>query len=229
MRKLILILAAVLVASSAAAQPERLAARKPLTGNIVNDIRQRTDATDAGQGAGGPTDRAGRQKIMQMLAKPFQDLADFIGEDAEDAIALSTSIPGMADGHGQQCWIAARNFTAVIKAHPLPLTGGAMRDLEGLRLLNIAAKRLCEDSHCTQVFTDLKNAAITIAQTGFGAIGATAVRGVPGLQDVCTQIPNVPLADPLLPVPPAPVVKPVGLGDGTPTPIDQTIPVPAKP
>ena len=211
MRKLILILAAALVASSAAAQPDRPAGRR-LTGNVVQDVKNlRTDSTDGAQGAGGPTDKAGRQKIMQMLAKPFQDLADFIGEDAEDAIALSTSIPGMADGHGQQCWIAARNFTAVIKAHPLPLTGGAMRDLEGLRLLNIAAKRLCEDSHCTQVFTDLKNAAITIAQTGFGAIGATTVRAVPGLQDVCTQIPNVPLADPLLPVPPAPDVKPIGL------------------
>lgn len=211
MNRIALILAALLLAAPALAQ------KKPaLTGDLVKDIKNlRTDATDGVQGAGGPTDAASRQKILQALSKPFQELADFIGQDAEDAIKLSTAIPGLQDGNGQQCWIKARNFTAVTKAHPLPLTGGAMRDLEALRLLNMAAKQLCEDTHCTQVFTDLKNASIVLAQTGFGATGATLVRGVPTLQDVCTQIPNVPQTDPISPVPPAPVVNAIGLGDTT--------------
>lgn len=56
--RIILILAALLLAAPATAQPDRLAGRKPvLTGNIVNDIRQRTDSSDnvgSGIGGGGP-------------------------------------------------------------------------------------------------------------------------------------------------------------------------------
>lgn len=150
-----------------------------------------------------------RQKILTDMSKPFQDLADFIGDDAEKAIALSTSIPGLQDGHGQQCWIMARNFTAVIKAHPLPLTGQGMSDLEAGRLLAASANQLCGDSHCTQVFTDLKNQAVILAQAGFGVLGATAVNAAPGLQDICNKVATVKMVDPVLPVPSAPVIAPV--------------------
>lgn len=204
---------AFFVADSAFAQraddmkPVTPARRPALTGNIGADIKNAING-DGSSAASSAT----RQQILQTLAQPFQDLSNFIGDDAENAITLSTSIPGVQDGHGQQCWIAARNFTAVFKAHPLPLTGQAMTDLEALRLLAISSKQLCEDTHCTQVFTDFKNMAITVAQATVGAIGATAVRSAPSLQDICTQVPNVPLAEAISPVPPAPQIVPVGIG-----------------
>lgn len=211
MKRIILALA-LLVAAPALAQRADDMARTPtprtppkLTGNPINDIKSAINGTNPD---GTPVDDATalRKKLLSDLSKPFIDLANYIGDDAEGAITLSTSIPGIQDGHGQQCWIKARNFTAVFKAHPLPLTGAAMTDLEALRLLAISSKQLCEDAHCTQVFTDFKNMAITVAQAGFGAIGATAVRSAPSLQDVCTQVPNIPLVDPVASVPPSPVV-----------------------
>ena len=223
MKRIVLIIAALLIATPALAAPKKrtdLSAQKrgPIS-TAIEKAKQdiQTKREDAAESQA-PAEDASRQRLLQQLARPFQKLADFIGADAENAIALSTAVPGIQDGHGQQCWIAARNFTAVFQAHPLPLTGGAMTDLEALRLLAISSKQLCENSHCTQVFTDFKNMAITVAQTGFGAIGAAAVRGAPSLQDVCTQVPNIPMADPVSPVPAAPAVKPV-LGPGsTPTP-----------
>ncbi len=198
---LLLAFGSMLVATPAFAQ-----LKKGPIGTAIDNAIQR----DSGAQSGGTADdgKALRQKILKALTKPFQDLADFIGEDAENAIALSTSIPGLQDGHGQQCWIMARNFTAVIKAHPLPLTGQGMSDLEAGRLMAASANQLCGDSHCTQVFTDLKNQAVILAQAGFGLLGATAVNAAPGLQDICNKIATVKMVDPVLPVPAAPVIAP---------------------
>jgi len=71
-------------------------------------------------------------------AKPFQDIADFIGADPNAAVALATAIPNLQDGHGQQCWIAMQLFGAIIKAHPVPITFHVINDYESLRLLGIA-------------------------------------------------------------------------------------------
>ena len=209
MKRLALILLALLLASPAAAQLRKGPAARAVEAIVEKraEAKDETAVEDA---------KVERKSLLTKLAKPFQRLADFIGDDAENAIALATAIPGIPDGHGQQCWIAARNFTAVFKAHPLPLTGQAMTDLQALRLLAISSKQLCENTHCTQVFTDFKNMAITVAQAAAGQIGATIVRAAPSLQDVCVQVPNIPLADPIA-VPPPPDVKPVGLSD-TPAP-----------
>lgn len=71
MKKLILILAAVLVASSAAAQPDRPAGKPKLTGNIIQDIRQRADSTD-NVGAGGG--QAGQDLMQAFDTKVEPDL-----------------------------------------------------------------------------------------------------------------------------------------------------------
>ena len=103
-----------------------------------------------------PAVSASRTKSLgRAAAKPFQDIANFIGEDADGAIALSTAIPALQDGHGQQCWMATKQFAEVVKAHPVPLTLKISTDLEALRLLMMASNNLCSNVHCTQVFGDL--------------------------------------------------------------------------
>ena len=76
--------------------------------------------------------------MLAALAKPFQGSWLFhFGEDVDGAIALSTAIPALQDGHGQQCWIRpTKQFADVIKAHPVPLTLKISTDLEALRLLH---------------------------------------------------------------------------------------------
>lgn len=150
-------------------------------------------ASTAAASASGSND-----KLAQVLAKPFQDLAAFISRDDEAAITLSTVIPTLQDGHGQQCWIAARQFTAVINAHPIPITLHAMTDLQGLRLLTMAANNLCADPHCTQVFADLATGVQVAAPIN-------ASIPIPSLHDICAKIPQVAVVPPILPVPPAPV------------------------
>lgn len=133
--------------------------------------------------------------IAQILAKPFQDIATFIGEDADQAIALSTTVPALQDGHGQQCWMAMKSFGDVIKAHPVPITFHVINDYETLRLLGMATNNLCSNVHCTQVFAD----ATAMAQA---ASPITLV--IPSLHDLCTKVPQIAVVPPL----PAPTPTP---------------------
>lgn len=166
--------------------------RPALTGNPVNDIKNIV----GGNTAAAPT---GGDDVLNVLAEPFQKLADFLSSDAEAAIALSTQIPALQDGHGQQCWMAMSTAGAVFKAHPVPLTFKAMTDVEALRLLTMTANNLCTNVHCTQVFADLTSA----------AQAASAVPlPIPGLHDLCSRIPQIAVTQPVTTPAAAPATAP---------------------
>lgn len=189
-----ILLAVILLGGSANAQAPR---PRPLTGDAVKDIKSAIGqgSNEASQSQVGGTSS---DKLAQILAKPFNDLADFINTDAADAATLATAIPGLQDGHGQQCWMAMGQFTAVIKAHPIPLTLHAATDLEAFRLANMAANNLCSNVHCTQVFSDLSNAVQQVA----GQIGGAIVTGglqIPSLNSLCSKVPQVIVAAPAPP------------------------------
>lgn len=129
------------------------------------------------------------------IAKPFLDIAKFIGDDADGAIALATAVPEIQDGHGQQCWMAMASFGRIVKAHPVPLTLRVMTDLEALRLLGIAANNLCINVHCTQVFADQE--AMIQAASPIPLV-------LPSLHDLCTKVPQIAVVDAVA----APVVAP---------------------
>lgn len=203
--------------------------RKGPIGQVIEDFKTKVDPVGTAKESDA-SEAAQRKQVLLRIAKPFQDLAAYIGDDAEGAIALATQIPGIQDGHGQQCWIEARNFTSVFRAHPVPITGGGMTDLQALRLLAISSKRLCSDPHCDKVFTDFKNMAITVAQAVSGAIGATMVKAAPSLSDVCFLVPTIDVVAPLNPVPSAPDVGAPQLGPlVTPNATPVPTPAPAAP
>jgi hypothetical protein len=178
-----------------AASPAMAQLKKPaVTGDPIADIK-----TDLGQTTHATTPSASEQKILSALAKPFQDLANFIGEDADGAIALSTVIPALQDGHGQQCWMATKQFADVIKAHPVPLTLKVTTDLEALRLLMMASNNLCANVHCTQVFGDLATGIQQLAPLN-------ASIPIPSLHDLCAKIPQVAVVPPIT-VPATPAQK----------------------
>jgi hypothetical protein len=204
-KRAILILFVLLVGTPALAQPQP---RKGPIGRVIEDIKARTDPQ--GATADGDTNSGVlRKRLLQALAKPFQDISDLIGDDVSGAIALSTAIPNIQDGHGQQCWIALRDFTDVSKAHPLPLTGQIATDLQAIRLQAIAANQLCSNIHCTQMFTDYSAMAQAVASAAVGAIGTLGAKALPSLSDACSKIPQISLVKPLDPVPPAADIKPV--------------------
>lgn len=186
-RQIIIILTASLIATSAFAQD-----KKPkLTGNPINDIKNAVSGSNVIPG----TDD---NKFQNLLAKPFQEMADFLASDAQEAIRLSTAVPGLKDGHGQQCWIAMSTAGAVFKEHPIPLTFRAMSDIEALRLLTMTANNLCSNAHCTQVFADLTNAAQAASPIPLP---------IPSLNSLCSKIPQIGIVDPVdIPAPVAPVV-----------------------
>ena len=135
--------------------------------------------------------------IDSILMKPFQDLANFIGDDIDGAIALSTQIPEVQDGHGQQCLMAMKTFGTIFKAHPKPLTFHVATDLEALRLFQISANNLCGNPHCTQVFADLATTIQTAAPVNFSI-------PIPSLHDLCAKVPQIAVVDPVkLPATPA--------------------------
>lgn len=162
-----------------------------LTGNPITDIHNDIEAKKQAAVGGA---------VETFLAKPFKDLADFIGSDSDSAIALSTVIPELQDGHGQQCWLATRQFGDVVKAHPIPLTLKAQTDLQALRLLMMAANNLCANVHCTQVFGDLANGIQQLAPIN-------ASIPIPSLHDLCSKVPQIAVIAPVsvpVPVPAAP-------------------------
>lgn len=181
MRKILLIMALALIPSLAFAQD------KPrLTGDLVKDVKGalKPNIPDASAALGGDSN------VARLLAKPFNDLADFINSDAAEAAALAIAIPDLQDGHGQQCWLAMGQFTAVLKAHPIPITFKAMSDLEALRLASIAANKVCSNPHCTQVFADLSNGIQQVAPINAGI-------AIPSLNSLCSKVPQVPVVAPV--------------------------------
>ena len=181
------ILALLVISGSAWAQTKRPA----LTGNPIEDIKAATTSSTTQSVVGMET------KIAAALAKPFQDLASFINSDAQAAVELSTAISGLEDGHGQQCWMAMGTFTAVLVAHPIPVTLHAMTDLEAFRLANMAANQLCANVHCTQVFSDLSNAVTSVGAQVGGAV--TSGLQIPSLNSLCSKIPQVTVVVPVTP------------------------------
>jgi hypothetical protein len=161
---------------------------KPLTGDPIKDFGL----------SGKDRSAAALNSIETVLAKPFQDIADFIGEDADGAVKLATAIPNIQDGHGQQCWIAMQSFGAIIKAHPIPVTFHVINDYESLRLLGIATNNLCSNVHCTQVFADF---------TAMAQAASPVPLAIPSLHDLCTKVPQIAVVDPVpVPATPAPAV-----------------------
>lgn len=150
----------------------------PIGQKIVGDIAGR--AADRGSSA--------LDSIGAALAKPFKDLADFIGSDADGAVSLATAIPSLQDGHGQQCWIEMQSFGAIVKQHPVPITFHVMQDYETLRLLGIATNRLCTNVHCTQVFADF---------TAMAQAASPMPLAIPSLHDLCTKVPQIAVVPPV--------------------------------
>jgi hypothetical protein len=186
--KLALILVALLIAGPAMAQTPR--PRPALTGDIVKDIATATGKSTA------TSSSSTLDNIATILAKPFQDIATFIGADADAAVSLSTAIPALQDGHGQQCWIAMKSFGDIIKAHPVPITFHVINDYETLRLLGIATNNLCSNVHCTQVFADA---------TAMAQAASPMPLAIPSLHDLCTKVPQIavvaPVSIPATPIP----------------------------
>src|SRR5215475_2758569 len=99
-------------------------------GQVLDRIQDQQGSPDAGRSSGAGALGDNGSALAKLLAKPFQDIAKFADTDAASAATLATQIPALQDGHGQRCWKAMGTFTAVVKAHPIPVTLNAMTDLE---------------------------------------------------------------------------------------------------
>ena len=153
------------------------------------------------------TATAPAEDLMAAIAKPFQDLADFIASDESTAATLATQIPGLQDTNGRACWTKMQDAGAVFKAHPVPVTFKAMTDFEALRLLQMTANNLCAYTACTIVFSDASNLATAVAAKVGGAMASSF--SIPSLTQLCSQIPQI---APMLPAaalgPANPIVNP---------------------
>lgn len=197
MKRLAFAILIAILPGLAAAQdrPPTPRARPALTGNPIDDIKAGIGGGNTSGGTAAPA--TNDDKIAQWLAKPFTDLANFINSDAIAAAQLAIAIPELQDGHGQQCWLAMGQFTAVLKAHPIPLTLRAMDDLEALRLAAMAANNICKNASCTQVFADLANGIQQVAPVSLGI-------PIPSLNALCSKVPVVTVVPPV----PMPAVAP---------------------
>lgn len=187
-----ILLCAFLLSAFLFAPPAMAQTRGPIGQKIHDDL------------AGKATDKSAAvlDNIATALAKPFKDIADFIGSDADGAVKLATVIPALQDGHGQQCWIAMKSFGDIIQAHPVPITFHVLQDYETLRLLGMATNNLCSNTHCTQVFADL---------TSMAQAASPIQLAIPSLHDLCTKVPQIaavpaitvtPTPGPAVPLPP---------------------------
>jgi hypothetical protein len=127
--------------------------------------------------------------VMSALAKPFQDLADFIAGDADGAATLATVIPNLQDVNGKACWVKMQEAGAVFKAHPVPLTLKVMTDFESIRLLQMTTNDLCSYTPCTVVFSDASNLVTGVASAVGGAMASSLQ--IPSLTTLCSRIPQI--------------------------------------
>lgn len=127
--------------------------------------------------------------ILNALSKPFQDLANFIANDADGAATLATQIPQLQDVNGKACWVKMQAAGAVFKAHPVPLTFQVMTDFEAFRLLQMTANDLCTYTPCTVVFSDTANLVTSVASAVGGAL--TSAMTPQSLTQLCSRIPQL--------------------------------------
>jgi len=123
----------------------------------------------------------------------LSDLAKLLDSDFVGADALSTAIPDLQDGNGQQCWRTMKSAGEVFKAHPIPQTLQLATDIEAARLLFMTANKICGSAQCTQVFAD-----------GANVVQALGPIPIMSLNAICSKIPQiaiVPAATPVTPVP----------------------------
>lgn len=125
-------------------------------------------------------------------------IGNVFSADVGSAESLSTAIPGLQDGNGAACWTAGTNLAAVIKLHPLPISGHALTDLEALRLATAAAEQLCSNPACNQVFAELSN--------GVSQLGVSIT--VPSLSALCSKVPHVAMVPVSTPAPVEPSSTP---------------------
>lgn len=201
----VLLVAVVLLSSAAHAQSRNRQPFDGLTGNPIEDVQKKL-ASQPDRSA------AALDNLATALAKPFKDIADFIGSDADGAVKLATVLPNLQDGHGQQCWIAMQSFGDVIKAHPVPITFHVIQDYETLRLLGMATNNLCSNVHCTQVFADF---------TAMAQAASPMPLAIPSLHDLCTKVPQIAVVAPVA------VPSPPSSPDASPSPQVTPIPLPA--
>lgn len=181
-----IILALVLIAgiTPAIAQTPTPKPRPGLTGNIVNDINAARNAPAAPGAPRGADDHT----LYNLIAEPFQKLADFINGDLVGAAQLSVAVPELQDGTGLACWTAMQTAGRALKAHPVPLTLQAATDLQSLRLNVMAANKLCDEPACTVVFSD----GINIVQ----AAAPISLPALPSLSALCSKIAHIKLSPP---------------------------------
>lgn len=199
-RKLALaLLSAVLLFPSLALSQTRRAptAREDAGGGAPISLPQLPDPLGLRNVTGGSTGGTSLLGATNPLAKPLQDLADFISGDASGAIQLAMQIPELQDPNGAACWGAMVTATKVFQAHPVPLTLKLMTDHEAVRLLVMSANKLCANTACTVVFADATNIAQTASPTPIA---------IPSLQTLCSKVAQLapPIPELVLPaVPPA--------------------------
>ncbi len=126
---------------------------------------------------------------------PIGQIAGIFASDVKAAEALAISIPDLQDGNGAACWTAGADLAAVVKAHPDPLTGRGLTDLEAMRLSMAATEKICSNPACNQVFAELANG---VAQMGLISLP------VPSLSSLCAKVPHVSMVAPPAPVAPVP-------------------------
>lgn len=194
MRRIALIALAVALVTPALADP---------IGNLLKQNAANINGTKVG-GIAPATSIGGTNNV-------FDDIANWIGGDLTAAETLAIQTPGVQDWTGYACWKAAENFSAVLKAHPVPLTLKAASDAEALRLAVSAAKTLCQTSACQTVSGDLLGG---IAQMGLGIPPPVT------LQTLCAKIPSITLGTQPANYTPTPVPTIV------PTPVSTITPVP---
>lgn len=172
------LLSAFLPVGSASAQTRRL------TGNIVKDIAAgAVDNMNKGDAS------RSSNPVLNALSKPFQDLANFIANDADGAATLATQIPQLQDVNGKACWVKMQAAGAVFKAHPVPVTFQVMTDFEAFRLLQMTANDLCTYTPCTVVFSDTANLVTSVASAVGGVL--TSQMTPQSLTQLCSRIPQL--------------------------------------
>ena len=123
------------------------------------------------------------------ITSALKDLAALLDSNFTEADALSTAIPDLQDGNGQQCWRTLKSAGEVFRVHPIPATMKLAVDIEAVRLLFMTANKVCASAQCTQVFADGANVGMALGPIPILSLNA-----------ICSKIPQIPLSAPVTPV-----------------------------
>ena len=128
------------------------------------------------------------KSLSDAMSPEMKDFVTFVQGDIGTAMKLTGQIADLPDGNGQACFSQLRKSADIITSLQQTVDSGgvigAITAYEALRLLHMNVIKTCENTACTQIFSEVTNVVTSATPAPFSL-------QVPSVTKLCAKIPSI--------------------------------------